>query len=121
MTIKPMFLELGMGTSLRSGSYTKAARRAVQNALWQNSINLADVFGAQKSDMIITVEIACQRPNAVDLDAVVAEFPYGRVKAIAVPGGLDIPNAHKPDTNPAIITHAAIKVALDLDQQEQTQ
>jgi uncharacterized protein (TIGR02058 family) len=119
MTITPMLLELGMGTSLRSGSYTKAACRAVQNALWHNSINLAEVFRAQKSDMIISVEIACQKPNVVDLNAVVAEFPYGAVTAIAVPGGLDIPNAHTLDAYPAIIAHAAIKVALDLDPREQ--
>ena len=69
--------------------------------------------------MIISVEVACQKPTAVDLNAVVAEFPYGAVKVIAMPGGLDIPNAHKSDAHPAIIAHAAIKVALDLDPKEQ--
>ena len=121
MTITPMLLELGMGTSLRSGSYTKAACRAVQNALWRNSINLAEVFGAQKSDMLIFVEIACQNPTKIDLNAVIAEFPYGVVTTIAVSGGLDIPNPHTPGTHPAIIAHAAIRVTLDLDLREQLQ
>ena len=121
MTITPMLLELGMGTSLRSGSYTKAACRAVQNALWRNSINLAEVFGAQKSDMLIFVEIACQNPAKIDLNAVIAEFPYGAVTTIAVSGGLDIPNPHTPGTHPAIIAHAAIRVMLDLDLREQLQ
>ena len=115
MTITPMLLEMGMGTSLRSGSYTKAACRAVKNALWRNSINLDEVFGAKKSDMIISVEIACQKPNLVDIRPVIAEFPYGTVTAIVVPGGLDIHNAHKSDAHPAIIAHAAINIALDLD------
>ena len=110
-----MLLEMGMGTSLRSDSYTKAACRAVKNALWRNSINLDEVFGAQKSDMLISVEIACQKPNLVDINIVIGEFPYGTVTAIAVPGGLDIPNDHKSDAHPAIISHAAIKVALNLD------
>ena len=52
-----MLFELGIGTSLRSGCYTKAACRAVKNAIWRNSINLAEVFEVAKSDMIINVEI----------------------------------------------------------------
>lgn len=114
MTTYPMLLELGTGTALRSGSYTKAAQRAVQNALWHNSISLAEVFGAQKSDMIVDVEIACTQPDAVDLDAVRAEFPYGTISARAVAGGLDIAKPEMPDAAPTIIAHAAIKVSLNI-------
>ena len=114
MTTYPMLLELGTGTALRSGSYTKAAQRAVQNALWHNSISLAEVFGAQKSDMIVDVEIACAQPNSVDLDAVRAEFPYGQISVQAVAGGLDIPKLDTADAPPTIIAHAAIKVSLNV-------
>lgn len=114
MTKTPMLLELGTGTALRSGSYTKAAKRAVQDALWHNSISLAEVFSAEKSDMIIDVSIACQNPEAVDLAAVAAEFPYGRISVSAVAGGLDVPNPNRPDGHGAIIAHAAIQVSLDV-------
>lgn len=114
MTTYPMLLEMGTGTALRSGSYTKAAQRAVQNALWHNSISLAEVFGAQKSDMIVDVEIACVQPEMVDLDAVRAEFPYGTISARAVSGGLDIPKPDAPEAAPTIIAHAAIKVSLNI-------
>tara|TARA_B100001175_G_scaffold256705_1_gene224837 strand:+ start:610 stop:975 length:366 start_codon:yes stop_codon:yes gene_type:complete len=114
MTLTPMLLELGMGSSLRSGSYTKAACRAVNNAIRHNSINLAEVFGAKKSDMIIHVEVACNKPAEVDLQAVASEFPYGTITASAVPGGLDIPNAYISEANPTIIAHAAVRIALDL-------
>ena len=40
-----MALELGMGTSLRNGDYTRAAVRAVQDALWRNSVSFAEAFG----------------------------------------------------------------------------
>jgi hypothetical protein len=66
MSQLPMILELGVGSALRSGSYTKAACRAVRDALWRNSINLVEVFGAEKSSMRITAEIACQNPNKPD-------------------------------------------------------
>ena len=57
MSQLPMILELGVGSALRSGSYTKAACRAVRDALWRNSINLVEVFGADKSSMQIMAEI----------------------------------------------------------------
>jgi uncharacterized protein (TIGR02058 family) len=114
MSQLPMILELGVGSALRSGSYTKAACRAVRDALWRNSINLVEVFGADKTSMQIKAEIACQNPNAVDLNAVKAEFPYGNVAAVAVQGGLDMPNPNKRDQPGAIIAHAAIIVSLDV-------
>ena len=61
-------LELGMGTSLRRQDYTKAACRAVEDALWHNSLSLAEAFGFEKSDMIIDVEIGVQCPQQVDID-----------------------------------------------------
>ena len=53
-----LLTEFGMGTSLRRGDYTQAAKRAVQDALWHNSINLAELFDFPKDAMQITVEIA---------------------------------------------------------------
>ena len=45
---KRVALELGQGTSLRSGDYTRAAVRAVKDALWHNSLTMAQAFGAPK-------------------------------------------------------------------------
>lgn len=118
MAVTQMLLELGTGTALRSGNYTKAACRAVQNALWHNSISLAEVFGAEKQHMIIDVEIACQKPEHVDLERVKSEFPYGRVSCRAVAGGLDIANPNRPDAEPTLIAHVAIKVSLDVTAKE---
>ncbi|MFT6105690.1 MAG: hypothetical protein ACJA1E_002124, partial [Paracoccaceae bacterium] len=42
MAQKRLLTEFGMGTSLRRQDYTQAARRAVEDALWHNSINLAE-------------------------------------------------------------------------------
>ena len=62
-----LLTEFGMGTSLRRGDYTQAAKRAVQDALWHNSINLAELFDFPKDAMQITVEIAVQKPEEVDV------------------------------------------------------
>ncbi|MEM9779030.1 MAG: Lin0512 family protein, partial [Pseudomonadota bacterium] len=40
-----LLTEFGMGTSLRRDATTDAALRALKDALWHNSINLAEHFG----------------------------------------------------------------------------
>lgn len=100
--------EFGMGTSLRRQDYTQAARRALQDALWHNSINMAELFGFPKEAMIIDVEIACQQPDKVDTSALLDIFPYGQPSVTVSMGGLDIP---RPDGNPTVIANAAINVS----------
>ena len=114
----PLILELGTGSALRSGSYTKAALRAVQDGLWRNSINLVELFDGEKSDMQIEVEIACQKPHEVDVIAVSGAFPYGQISTKCVPGGLDIAHPAKKDGPLTIIAHAAIIVSLNLIKKE---
>jgi len=103
-----------MGTSLRRGDYTQAAARAVRDALWHNSINLAELFGYSKEAMQITVDVAVQRPDAVDIAAIKAEFPYGQPEVRVVQGGLDIPRP-EGDGNPTIIANVALSVAFEME------
>jgi len=106
-------LELGMGTSLRKGDYTRAAIRAVQDALWRNSISFAEAFGFEKSDMMINVEIGVHSPEAVDAAEVKAVLPYGNGTVKVVHGGLDIP---KPDGDGVtIMANAAIVISFDME------
>ena len=106
-------LELGMGTSLRRHDYTKAACRAVEDALWHNSLSLAEAFGFEKTDMLIEVEIGVQRPDEVDVGQIVAIFPYGNASVQIVEGGLDIA---KPDgKGHTIIANVAVVVYFDME------
>ena len=66
-------VEFGMGTSLRRRDYTKAAVSALKDALWHNSLNMADAFGFDKSAMIVDVEVAVQQPDQVDIDALLTD------------------------------------------------
>ena len=113
MTKRRVALELGFGTSLRRESYTDAALRAVGNALWRNSLTVAQAFGFDKQAMIIEVDIACQNPMAISKEAVAAAFPYGQVRVTASFGGLDI---DKPDGGgKTVIANAAIVVSFDME------
>ena len=104
--------EFGMGSSLRRQDYTEAAKRALQNALWHNSINVAELFGQQKEAMLIDVEIAVQAPDQVNPEALKQVFPYGQIRITCVKGGLDIP---RPDGNPTVMANAAISVSFEME------
>ncbi len=106
--------EFGMGTSLRRQDYTQAAKRALQDALWHNSINMAELFGFPKDQMQIDVEIACQQPDKVDTSALLNIFPYGQFNVTVAPGGLDIPRP-EGEGNPTVIAHAAISVSFEME------
>lgn len=101
-----------MGSSLRRQDYTQAAKRAVQDALWHNSINLAELFGRPKEKMLIDLEIGVQNPGAVDRDAVTEAFPYGQISVSVVKGGLDVP---RPDGVPTVIANVAISVSFEME------
>ena len=112
MAKKRILMELGMGSSLRKQDYTRAACRALEDALWHNSLSITDAFGLDRSAMIIEVDVAVQRPEKVDTDKVAAILPYGKVSVRAVHGGLDVP---KPAGGISVIANAAVVVYLDIE------
>ena len=105
-------VEFGMGTSLRRKDYTKAAISALKDALWHNSLSMSDAFGFDKSDMIIDVEIAVQRPENVDLEELKNILPYGKGYFKTVFGGLDI---RKVEGGTTVIANAAVIVSYDME------
>lgn len=109
--MQDLLIEYGLGTSLRRADYTEAARRGLQNALWHNSINLAELFGAQKGQMSILVEIGVQKPEAVDTEGLAEIFPYGDIAFNVVKGGLDVPRPEGVG-NPTVMANVALRVAL---------
>ena len=120
MTKKRVAMELGMGTSLRRQDYTKAAVRALQDALWHNSLTMADAFGFSREDMIVEVDIAVHQPALVDIESVKAVLPYGQPYIRVVHGGLDIAKPTKPgekfaDTDKTVIAQAAVNVYFDIE------
>ena len=107
-----MVTQFGMGTSIRSQNYTEAAVRGIRDALWHNSLNVADAFGFPKEAMLIEVEIGVQQPDKVDSDALLGIFPYGQPSVRVVNGGLDVA---KPDgSGVSVIANVAIIVSFDM-------
>ena len=112
MPAKRVILELGTGNDLHGGDYTKAALRAVQDALHHSSLAMLRTLNIKPQDMMVEVTIGVQQPEKVDLEKIRASLPYGKITAKAVKGGLDVADDERDDT--AVIASAAIAVRLDL-------
>ncbi len=112
MPLKRMVLEIGMGTDIRGADYTKAAVRALRDALWHNSLSVADALGQHVDAMQVEVTIGVPHPELVDKAAVLAILPHGSGTVAVVEGGLEIPN--DSGTNSTVIAHAAAVVWLDV-------
>ena len=115
-----LLVEFGMGTSLRRGDYTQAAERAVKDALWHNSINLAELFGFEKTDMRITLDVGVQQPDKVDVDVLRAVFPYGHVTVNVVKGGLDVPRpaGQEGSGHPTVMANVALRVGFEMERKD---
>jgi uncharacterized protein (TIGR02058 family) len=105
-------MEMGVGTDLRGQDYTKAAIRALKDALWHNSLSIAPALGYPREAMQVDVKIGVARPEAVDREAVAAVLPYGMANVSVVKGGLDVINDDASNTT--VIANAAAVVYLDI-------
>jgi uncharacterized protein (TIGR02058 family) len=112
MALKRVALEIGMGTDIRGGDYTKAAVRALRDALWHNSLTVAGAVGKSSDDMQVEVLIGVPRPDQVDRKQVLAVLPHGSGTVQVVEGGLEI--ANEAGTDKTVIAQAAAVVRLDL-------
>ena len=114
MASKRVILEMGMGNDLHGGDYTKAAVRAVQDAIHHSSLSLIRTLGFDSCKMQVEVTIGVQHPEKVDAALVKNVLPHGEVSVRVVKGGLDVPDEEIGDI--AVIASAAVAVRLDLPQ-----
>ncbi len=112
MALKRIILEMGAGNDLHGGDYTKAALRAVQDALHHSSLSFIRALNLDIKQMQVAVTIGVQQPDKVDAERVRTSLPYGVVTVTVKKGGLDVPDDDGRDT--AVIASAAIVVSFDL-------
>ena len=112
MARKRMVLEIGMGTDIRGADPTRAACRALRDALWHNSLSIVSVLGQPLDAMIVDVVIGVPRPEMVDKAQVIAVLPYGKGTVTVVEGGLEI--ANDAGTDSTLIANACAIVSLDV-------
>ncbi len=112
MAVRRIILEVGAGNDWHSGDYTKAAVRAVQDAIHHCSLTFVKSLNLDESRMLVDVMIGVQRPERVDHAQIKAALPHGDIRVKVVPGGLDVPNQGSDDIT--VIASAAIVASVDL-------
>ncbi|TCH97028.1 hypothetical protein EJV46_17035 [Roseococcus sp. SYP-B2431] len=112
MALKRMVLEIGMGTDIRGTDYTKAAVRALRDALWHNSLTIGAAVGQPVDAMQVEVLIGVPKPELVDKAAVLAILPHGTGTVTVVEGGLEISNDE--GTGTTVMANCCAIVRLDV-------
>lgn len=103
-------IEMGMGNDLYGMDYTKAARRAIEDAMRHSSIPLFEATGLSHDTMRVVVTVGVQDPDKVDCAALAEMMPRGRATVTAVHGGLNVTN---PDNaNVIVIASASVEAFL---------
>lgn len=110
--LKRIILEMGTGIDLHRQDYTKAAKRAVQDAIYHSSLTLFASLGLDPGRMQIELSLAAQEPEMIDLAAVADILPFGHVTPKAVKGGLNV--LDETSGRPCVMVNAAVIVRLPL-------
>jgi uncharacterized protein (TIGR02058 family) len=93
--------------------YTKAAKRAIQDALHHSSIVMFRSIDISHEQMDVRVTIAVQEPDKLDIAALEAELPRGNASVTAVEGGLNVHDADNDQTH--VIATAAIEAFVPIN------
>ena len=111
MALTRYLTEMGMGVDVHGRDYTKAACRAVSDALRHSSLNFFKALGKSHEDMRITVKVAVSEPEMLDVERIASEIPYGSVTVDPCKGGLDIDS--EAGLDPIVVANAGIIVCFE--------
>ncbi len=121
MGIKRFIVEIGTGADLHGEDVTKAACRAVKDAVSRSCLcGLVEIMGITDLETIqVDILVASPRPDEVDLEQVKAAAPIGRKTARAVAGGMMVTGLCVPDFAPhcseIVVANAAVTVSIPRD------
>jgi uncharacterized protein (TIGR02058 family) len=112
-------VEIGTGIDLHGEDVTKAACRAVRDAISRSCLcGLVEILGIKDLQALdVEVLVAVPRPQNVNLDLVMAEVPIGRKTARATEGGMIAKGLcvaqFAKDCDQIIVANAAVTVLIE--------
>ena len=110
MSAQRFIIEMGMGNDQYGQDYSKAAARAIEDAIRHSSIPMFEALGMDHTAMRVQVTVGVQEPDKVDCAALLKALPRGRAEVKAVFGGQNVTN---PDSgNVLVIATAAVEAFL---------
>lgn len=111
--MKRIILEMGMGADLYGEDYTKAACRAVDDAIRHSSLLLFRSLDLPHENMQVNVTVGVQSPEDVNCAEVAAKLPRGKAQVQAVHGGQNI--RHDEFGTVSVIASVAIEALYPFD------
>lgn len=120
MERKRFIVEIGTGIDLHGEDVTKAACRAVSDAISKSCLcGLIEIHHLNDfSNMHVEVLVASPYPDHIDLEQVTAVIPLGTKSARAVAGGMIADGLcveqFAPGTGRIVVVNAAVTVYVDI-------
>ena len=120
MQQKRFIVELGTGADLHGMDDTKAACRAVRDAIGRSCLcGLVEVLGRTRFEGVhVKVQIAIPHPERLDEAKVLAEIPVGTPSLTATRGGMLADGIcvaeFARDCDTIVVANAAVTVLVDL-------
>ena len=120
-------LEQGTGVDLHGKDQTKAAQRAVKDAISHSSmIGLGSLFKIEsfaelEEALMVDVTIAAPNPEKVDGEAVLATLPEGNRRITVIKGGMMWPPEEldpEAKSHDVVVVNAVIVVLVDVSKVE---
>jgi len=117
-------VEVGTGVDLHGEDETKAAKKAVKDAISHSSmVGLGQLFNVKsfselEEALMVDVTIATPNPEKVDGDTVLATLPEGKRRINVIKGGLRFPaeiTREEAKTHAIVMANAVIVVLVDVD------
>lgn len=119
MALQRYIVEIGTGADLHGGDVTKAAQKAIKDAVSHSCLcGIFDIIGLKDPDqMHIKLKIACPYPEKLNCDQVAKAVPFGSVETEVVAGGLAVRGLHLEELGEGdtiVVAVAAITVYVDV-------
>jgi uncharacterized protein (TIGR02058 family) len=118
MGTKRFIVEIGTGADLHGEDVTKAACRAVKDAISRSCLcGLVELMGiVDLAAVQVDIQVACPTPDEVDLEQVKAVVSIGHKTARATEGGMTarglcVPH-FAPDCDRIVVANAAVTVSI---------
>ena len=124
MDYRRYLVEVGTGVDLHGEDETKAAQKAVKDAISHSSmVGLGQLFNVKsfselEEALMVDVTIATPNPEKVDGDTVLATLPEGKRRINVIKGGLRFPaenTREEAKTHAIVMANAVIVVLVDVD------
>ena len=116
---KRFIVEIGTGIDIHGENVTKAACRAVRDAVSRSCLcGLLEILELKNLEEVrVEIQVASPNHDQVDLEQVMAEVPIGRKRAHAVEGGMTtkglcVPQ-FAPDCDQIVVVNAAVTVSVN--------